>query len=95
MGLVDILCEDADGALVVIELKAGFAKDAALGQMLGYMGALKRDMGEQGEDAARPVREILVAKEFDDRVRHASLAVSNLRLMSYQVRFSFDDREFA
>jgi RecB family endonuclease NucS len=33
VGLVDILCEDADGALVVIELKAGFAKDAALGQM--------------------------------------------------------------
>jgi hypothetical protein len=59
------------------------------------MGALKRDIGEQGEDAARPVRGILVAKEFDDRVRHASLAVPNLRLMSYQVRFSFDDRGFA
>jgi hypothetical protein len=35
-GLVDILCKGSDGALVVVELKAGLAKDAALGQVLGY-----------------------------------------------------------
>jgi hypothetical protein len=93
-GLIDILCEDTNGALVVIELKAGFAKDAALGQLLGYMGALKREMADS-EQAERSVRGTLVAKEFDDRVRHASLAVPNLRLMSYQISFSFDDRGYA
>ena len=35
VGLIDILCEGSDGALVVVELKAGLAKDAALGQLLG------------------------------------------------------------
>ena len=90
-GLIDILCEDAGGALVVIELKPGFAKDAALGQLLGYMGALKREMAD-GEQAERSVRGILVAKEFDDRVRYASLAVPKLRLMSYQIQFAFEDR---
>lgn len=75
-------------------MKTGFAKDAALGQLLGYMGALKREMAD-GEHAERSVRRILVAKEFEDRVRHAFLAVPNLRLMSYQINFSFDDRGYA
>jgi Endonuclease NucS len=92
VGLIDILCEGSDGALVVVELKAGLAKDAALGQLLGYMGAVKREMTEEGEHSGRPVRGILVAKEFDDRVRHASLAVPKLRLISYQIQFAFEDR---
>ena len=47
-GLIDILCEDAHGALVVMELKAGLAKDAALGQVLGYMGAITRELASEG-----------------------------------------------
>src|SRR5690606_11323836 len=39
-GRIDILAQDAAGAYVVIELKAGKAKDAALGQLLGYVGCL-------------------------------------------------------
>ena len=46
--LIDILCEGSDSALVVVELKAGIAKDAALGQVLGYMGAVKREMTAEG-----------------------------------------------
>ena len=34
----------------------------------------------------------MVTKEFRDRVRHASLAVPNLRLVSYAVQFTFEDR---
>jgi hypothetical protein len=93
-GLIDILCEDPRGALVVIELKAGLAKDAALGQVLGYMGAITRELASEGKYAGRPVRGIMVAKEFSDRVRHASLAVPNLRLASYAIQFSFEDRSF-
>jgi hypothetical protein len=93
-GLIDILCEDPRGALVVIELKAGLAKDAALGQVLGYMGAITRELTSEGQYAGRPVREIMVAKEFSDRVRHASLAVPNLRLVSYAIQFTFEDRSF-
>jgi hypothetical protein len=94
-GFIDILCEDPGGALVVVELKAGVAKDAALGQTLGYMGAITREMTVEGEYAGRPVRGIMVAKEFSDRVRHASLAVPNLRLVSYAIHFTFEDRSFA
>lgn len=94
-GLIDILCEDTGGALVVIELKVGLAKDAALGQVLGYMGAITRELASEGEYVGRPVRGIMVAKQFSDRVRHASLAVPNLRLVSYAIQFTFEDRSFA
>jgi hypothetical protein len=93
-GLIDILCEDPRGALVVIELKAGLAKDAALGQVLGYMGAITRELASEGKYADRPVRGIMVAKDFSDRVRHASVAVPNLRLVSYAIQFTFNDRSF-
>ena len=39
-GRIDILAKNQTGGLVVIELKAGKAKDGALGQLLGYMGCL-------------------------------------------------------
>src|SRR5438105_7741018 len=39
-GRIDLLAKDENGHLVVIELKAGKAKDNALGQLLGYMGCL-------------------------------------------------------
>jgi hypothetical protein len=94
-GQIDILCEGGDGALVVVELKAGVAKDAALGQLLGYMGAIKREMTAEGAYADRPVRGIMVAKEFSERVRHASFALPNLRLVSYAVHFTFEDRSSA
>lgn len=37
-GRIDILAKDRNDHLVVIELKAGKAKDNALGQIIGYMG---------------------------------------------------------
>jgi hypothetical protein len=85
-GFIDLLCQDDQGALVVVELKAGEANDRALGQVLGYMGAIK------SENAGRPVRGIMVANEFSDRVRHASLVTPNLRLVSYAVQFTFKDQ---
>jgi endonuclease len=94
-GMIDILCRDRDGALVVVELKAGLARDAALGQMLGYIGAIMREMTTAGEYAGRAVQGIMVAKEFSDRVCHASVAVPNLRLVSYLIEFTFEDRGLA
>lgn len=41
VGFIDILAKDRSGTYVVVELKAGKAKDAAFGQILGYMGALR------------------------------------------------------
>lgn len=83
-GFIDITCrDDRDGALVVIELKAGKADSRAIGQILGYMG----DLAE--EEEATIVRGILVAHEFDKRSQSAARVVPSLSLIRYAVEFSF------
>ncbi|MFZ2070720.1 MAG: hypothetical protein WAV32_03790 [Halobacteriota archaeon] len=75
--------EDKQGAVVVIELKAGAATPDCIAQILSYMGALS-DMEQ------KPVRGILVAGDFPSRVVFAARAVSNLQLKKYTFRFSFE-----
>jgi hypothetical protein len=81
-GRIDILAQDASGAVVVIELKSGEAAPEALTQLLGYMGTVERDPGQH-------VRGILVAGDFHKRVAHASRAVPNVQLWRYRFTFSF------
>jgi hypothetical protein len=84
-GLIDITCEDQkNGALIVVELKAGKADSRAIGQILGYMG----DLAE--EEEGRVVKGILVAHEFDKRCKSAAKVVPTLVLMRYAVEFSFE-----
>ena len=80
-GFIDILAEDDEG-LVVIELKSGRAPDDVVTQVLSYVGALRQE-----ED--RPVRAVIVAKEFGDRVRCAA-AAANIELVTYGYRFTFN-----
>lgn len=83
-GFIDILCKDKNGDFVVIETKAGKAKDAALGQILGYIGALI----ESG--TKEKIRGILVASDFDNRIIFASKAIQNISLTKYSLSFKFD-----
>ena len=82
-GRIDILAQDKDGTFVVIELKAGQAKDQALTQLLAYMG----DIGEQYESNARG---ILVAHNFSPKLIRASKLVPSVKLMKYNISFSFE-----
>jgi hypothetical protein len=84
-GRIDITAEDREGKLVVIELKAGAAKPESLAQVLAYMASLESE--EQ-----KPVRGILVAGDFHDRVVLASRKVPDLQLKQYSFSFSFSDR---
>lgn len=84
-GFIDITCEDGkDGALVVVELKAGVADSRAIGQILGYMGDLS------DEEDGRTIRGILVAHEFDKRTQSAARVVPSLELFRYAVDFRFE-----
>jgi hypothetical protein len=76
---------------VVREVQRHRRQDPALGQVLGYMGAITREMTAEGEHVGRRVRGILVAKDFSDRVRHASLAVPDLRLVGDAARLTLED----
>jgi len=85
-GRIDILAVDNEGALVVIEVKAGKAKDNALGQILGYIGCLS-DSRQDKEN----VRGILVASGFDRRVIYAAKPLKDVRLVAYKLSFSFNE----
>lgn len=82
-GRIDLLARDADNRAVVIELKAGKAKDSALGQLLGYMGCLSA--------SETTVRGILVASNFDSRVVFAARGLSNVKLVRYQLSFNLEE----
>lgn len=83
-GYIDILAKDQRGDWVVIELKADTARAPAIAQVLAYMGCIKREKGGS-------VRGLLIAAEFEDRVKYAADAVPNLTLKKYGYRFQFED----
>ena len=83
-GRIDILAEDADGNLVVIELKAGTAGRDSIGQLLSYMGSVDNPQGNQ-------IRGMLVAYDFDERLIMAARAVPHVSLKKYSFHFAFED----
>ena len=83
-GRIDITAEAPDGALVVIELKAGRADLRAIGQVLSYMGSVDHEPD-------RTVRGILVAGGFERRAVMAADAVPNLELRAYSFSFEFSN----
>lgn len=85
-GFIDILCRDASGVVVVVELKAGKTDARVVGQILGYMGDILV------EDEEQAVRGIVVAHDFDQRTRSAAKAASNLSLIRYAVSFTFESQ---
>jgi RecB family endonuclease NucS len=82
-GFIDITARDSSGAIVVIELTTGTARQKAIAQILSYMG----DIAEEEPDST--VRTILVAGDFDEKARSAARMVPSLSLRKYLVHFEF------
>jgi hypothetical protein len=83
VGKIDILANDDSGNLVVFELKVEKGVDAALGQILRYIGWLKRKVAGD-----KKVTGIIVAANIDDKLRFAINAVDNVELFEYQLEFN-------
>ena len=82
-GFIDITAEDAAGAIVVIELKAGRAGREAVGQIMSYMGDVSV------EEADQRVRGILIAASFDHKAKAAARLIPSLELRAYTITFNF------
>ena len=82
-GRIDILAKDKDGSYVVIELKAGTAKDQVLAQILAYIG----DISDQFDVNTRG---IIVAHGFSPKLVKASKRVPSVKLMKYNITFNFE-----
>lgn len=84
VGRLDLLARDSEGRTVIIELKAGEAKDSSIGQIARYV-------GWYGQKEGKTPRAILVASGFSEPLRYAAKAIPGLRLVTYRVQFTFED----
>ena len=83
-GRIDILAKDIKNIAVVIELKASKSTYSTLGQILSYMASIKNELKIES------VRGIIVAEEFDNKLKLAVTQANNVRLVKYKVKFDFE-----
>ena len=84
-GPLDILAISKDKkTLLVIELKKGRASDAVVGQIQRYMGFVKDELAEVGQN----VRGVIIALDEDTRLRRALSVTTNIDFYTYKVGFS-------
>jgi endonuclease len=80
VGRIDILAIDKSGRFVVIELKVDDAPDKVCGQLLRYMGWVKRHLAD-----GQPVRGIIIGQFLSDKVRYAMADVPLVDLHEYEL----------
>ncbi len=85
-GRIDILARDAEGRTVVIELKPGKCPAGALEQILAYAYDYEQELGV-------PVRALLVAGSFSDRIRAAARRAGGVELRTYAYSLNFEIAE--
>ncbi len=82
VGPIDILAVAPSGDFYVFELKLTKGHDAALGQILRYMGWVKKHLcGE------KCVHGVVVASDIGKKLKYAATQVSNVMLMNYTLKF--------
>ena len=83
VGVIDVLAIDDKKCLYVFELKLGRGSDAAVGQVLRYMGWLKENVSDISE-----VYGVLMAADLSDNLRYAASMAQNILLFEYQMQFT-------
>ena len=81
VGPIDILATTPNGEFHIFELKLGRGSDAALGQILRYMGWVSQHLA-----SGKPVFGVILAAEISEKLRYAVTQVPNVRLMEYELR---------
>jgi len=87
-GPIDILAINKDKkSLLVIELKRGRASDGVVGQIQRYMGYVKEELAEDGQE----VYGAIIALEDDLRIQRALSVTKNISFYTYRVEFSLKE----
>lgn len=71
IGRMDLLCQDASGQYVVVEVKAGEAEDGVFGQMLRYIGWVHTNL----KGGRNNVRGIILAGQFSEKARYSRMGL--------------------
>ena len=78
-GRLDLLCKDALGNYVVVEIKKSKGTDQVVGQILRYMGWVKEEYPKSN------VRGIVIVAKKDDALRYAIKAVPNIEAKEFKL----------
>lgn len=83
-GPIDILAISKDKKeLLVVELKKGRASDSVVGQIMRYMGYVKEELAEPGQQ----VKGVIIALENDNKIKRALAVISNIEFYKYEINF--------
>lgn len=86
IGPIDLLVKDKKkGGYVVIELKKGQTSDDTVGQLTRYMGWVKEQRANGGK-----VKGIIIAGNFDKRLKYAIEMVPDTEILLYRINFSLE-----
>lgn len=85
VGIIDILAIDENDDYVVFELKLSRGNDATLGQILRYMGWIKKNLAKN-----KKVSGVIVAKNIDEKLNYAVTQVENISLFEYVINFNIN-----
>jgi hypothetical protein len=83
---VDILAVDTKNAYVVIELKVSKGYDRVIGQLLRYMGWIKK----YHADSDQKVRGVIVAREISEDLLLACSEIPDIELFEYELSISLE-----
>lgn len=88
VGPIDILAKEPDSdSFVVIELKKGRPSDCVVGQILRYMGWVKKSLCKPGQG----VKGLVICSERDNKLDYALEMTANIRVQYYKVAFDLRD----
>lgn len=88
IGSIDILAIEANSqAFVVIELKKGRSSDRVVGQILRYMGWVKRNLCENGQS----VKGLVICRDDDPKLTYALEMTNNIDVRYYSVSFKLKE----
>jgi restriction system protein len=84
IGPIDILAQTRTGeSFVVIELKKGRPSDQVVGQVLRYMGWVKKNLCSNGQ----AVKGLVICRDRDPKLSYALEMTSNIDVRYYSVAF--------
>lgn len=83
MGRIDILSVDKAGGFLVIELKVERGPDEVCGQIMRYVGWVKRNLA-----GGKPVRGLIIARHISDRIRYALADVPDVSSREYELNIT-------
>jgi hypothetical protein len=86
VGRIDILAVDSNGNLVVIELKVDQAPDKVVGQLMRYMGWVKRHVA-----GGKIIRGIIIGQSISDKIRYATADLPNVELREYELSLKMNN----